>query len=35
VNHPPGGHDDRCNAVAGLIALNAGRGQTWDYSKLL
>lgn len=35
INHAPGAHDDRCNAVAGLIALNSHRSQVIDYSKLL
>lgn len=35
VNHPPGAHDDRANAAAGVIALNAHGSQIWDYSKLL
>lgn len=34
VNHPPGGHDDRANAAAGLVALNA-RGSYVDYGALL
>ena len=34
IDHPPGGHDDRANAVAGVIA-HAGKTRIYDYSALL
>jgi hypothetical protein len=34
IDHPVGGHDDRSNACAGLIA-HLKTARTWDYSKLL
>ena len=35
VNHAPGAHDDRANATAGLIALNAQGKAIFDYSTIL
>ncbi|XKH00783.1 hypothetical protein LG325_11910 [Marinobacter nauticus] len=35
IDHPPGGHDDRCNAALGLVALSGSRPHIFDYSKLL
>ncbi|MCE0757925.1 hypothetical protein LWH94_01780 [Marinobacter sp. G11] len=35
VNHAPGAHDDRANAAAGVIALNAHDSGVYDYAALL
>ena len=35
VTHAPGAHDDRANAAAGLIALNAQGKAIFDYSTIL
>lgn len=35
IDHPPGGHDDRCNSALGLVALSGSRPGVYDYSRLL
>jgi len=35
IDHPPNGHDDRCNSALGMVALNGHYSGIFDYSRIL